>query len=60
MMKFTADDVDVHSDHEPGATYYDSRDVDSLLAAIPAYLLDPLDSHYCEPLAAKLRSLTGK
>lgn len=29
MKKFTADDVDTHSDHEPDATYYDTREVDA-------------------------------
>jgi hypothetical protein len=29
MKKFTADDVDNHSDHEPDATYYDSREADA-------------------------------
>jgi hypothetical protein len=29
MKKFTADDVDAHSDHEPDATYYDSREADA-------------------------------
>jgi hypothetical protein len=35
---------------------YLAADVDKILAAIPAYLIDPDDSHYCESLAKALGS----
>jgi hypothetical protein len=34
MKKFTADDVDTHSDHEPDATYYDTREADQRIAKL--------------------------
>ena len=40
-----------------GREVYLASHVDELLAAIPAYLLDPHDSHYCEPLATAIKSL---
>lgn len=33
---------------------YLASEVDALIATIPPYLLDPDDSHYCEPLAKAL------
>lgn len=32
-------------------------DVEPLVFSIPAYLLDPNDSHYCEPLAKAYQDL---
>jgi hypothetical protein len=67
MFKYTA--FDLYKTNELGAyqpavvmagqksrEVYLASDVDKILAAIPAHLIDPDDSHYCEPLAKALGS----
>jgi hypothetical protein len=48
-------------DPKPGVAkhVYLAADVDALIASIPAYMLDEADEHYCQPLAAAVKSLMG-
>jgi hypothetical protein len=45
MKKFTDQDVDVHSDHEPDATYYDTREADARFAQLEEALESILDRY---------------
>jgi hypothetical protein len=40
-----------------GIEVYRAHQVEALVELIPAYLMDPLDSHYCASLADAVKSL---